>query len=88
MDRDDQQMTAFNHRAAATAAKYRLLIDFHGTHKPAGLNRTWPNVLNFEGVHGLEQAQMASRLARPGEIRHPTPFIRQVADRWTTPRER
>ena len=36
MDRDDQQMTAFNHRAAATAARYRLLIDFHGTHKPAG----------------------------------------------------
>jgi alpha-glucosidase len=24
-------------------------------YKPAGLNRTWPNVINFEGVWGLEQ---------------------------------
>lgn len=79
MDRDDQQMTAFNHRAAATAAKYRLLIDFHGTHKPAGLNRTWPNVLNFEGVHGLEQLKW--RPASHDQVKYDTqlPFIRQVA---------
>ena len=79
MDRDDQQMTAFNHRAAATAAKYRLLIDFHGTHKPAGLNRTWPNVLNFEGVHGLEQLKWSP--ASLDQVKYDTqlPFIRQVA---------
>ncbi len=55
MDRDDQKMTAFNYQAAQVTAKYKLLLDLHGTHKPAGLNRTYPNVLNFEGVHGLEQ---------------------------------
>ena len=71
MDRDDQQMTAFNHRAAATAAKYRLLIDFHGTHKPAGLNRTWPNVLNFEGVHGLEQLKWSP--ASLDQVKYDTP---------------
>ena len=55
MDRDDQIMTDFECRAAATCAKYHLLLDLHGTYKPAGMNRTYPNVLNFEGVHGLEQ---------------------------------
>ncbi len=50
MDRDDQYMTAFNYRAAEMCAKYKLILDLHGTHKPAGLNRTYPNVLNFEGL--------------------------------------
>lgn len=57
MDRDDQQMVAFHERAAATCAKYHLMVDFHGTYKPVGLNRTWPNVINYEGVHGLEQCK-------------------------------
>lgn len=79
MDRDDQQMTAFNHRAAATAAKYRLLLDLHGTHKPAGLNRTWPNVLNFEGVHGLEQMKWCHESVDQMRYDATIPFIRQVA---------
>jgi alpha-glucosidase len=55
MDRDDQLMVDFQHRTAKIAAKYKLLIDFHGTYKPAGLQRTYPNIINFEGVYGLEQ---------------------------------
>lgn len=79
MDRDDQLMTAFNHRAAETAARHRLLLDLHGTHKPAGMNRTWPNVLNFEGVHGLEQLKW--RPASHDQVTYDVmiPFIRQVA---------
>ena len=79
MDRDDQMMTDFNHRAAAMTAKYRLILDLHGTHKPAGLNRTWPNVLNFEGVYGLEQMKWAP--ASVDQIKYDVqiPFIRQVA---------
>ena len=42
-------------RAAEMAAKYGLLLNFHGGFKPAGLTRTYPNVVNFEGVYGLEQ---------------------------------
>ncbi len=49
MDRDDQLMIDFNRRAAETGAKYNLLIDIHGTSKPTGLQRTYPNVVNFEG---------------------------------------
>ncbi|MBQ7458662.1 MAG: glycoside hydrolase family 97 protein [Bacteroidales bacterium] len=55
MNRDDQPMVAFYEKAARTAAKYHQFVDFHGAFKPAGLTRTWPNVLNFEGVNGLEQ---------------------------------
>ena len=57
MDRDDQMIVDFYYRMAATAAKYHLFIDFHGAYKPTGLNRTYPNVLNHEGVYGLEQAK-------------------------------
>lgn len=78
MDRDDQEMTAFNYRAAETAAKYHLILDLHGTHKPAGLNRTWPNVLNFEGVFGLEQMKWTADV---DQMEYDTciPFIRQVS---------
>jgi len=79
MDRDDQLMTAFNHRAAETAARYKLVLDLHGTHKPAGLNRTWPNVLNFEGVHGLEQMKWSPATVDQIEYDATIPFIRQAA---------
>ena len=55
MDRDDDQMVKFYEKAAATAAKYHMLVDFHGAYKPTGLQRTYPNIMNFEGIHGLEQ---------------------------------
>lgn len=79
MDRDDQLMTDFNHRAAAMCAKYHLILDLHGTHKPAGLNRTYPNVLNFEGVHGLEQLKWRPRGFDQLTYEVMIPFIRQVA---------
>ena len=79
MDRDDQLMTAFNYRAAETAARYGLVLDLHGTHKPAGLNRTWPNVLNFEGVPGLEPMKWSAATIDQMKYDATIPFIRQVA---------
>lgn len=79
MDRDDQLMTDFNHRAAATAAKYKLILDLHGTHKPAGINRTYPNVLNCEGVFGLEQVKWIPATVDQVTYDVMIPFIRQVA---------
>ncbi len=79
MDRDDQIMTDFNYRAAETAAKYGLILDLHGTHKPAGLNRTWPNVLNFEGVHGLENVKWKGVDTDQALYDVYIPFIRQVS---------
>ena len=54
IDRDDQRAVDFLYRSAEMAAKYKLMLDFHGVFKPAGLNRTYPNVVNFEGVHGSQ----------------------------------
>jgi len=54
MDRDDQRVVNFCTRLAKKAAEYHLLIDLHGCYKPTGLQRTYPNVINFEGVYGLE----------------------------------
>ena len=53
-DRDDQEIADFIYNAAAICAKYHLVVDFHGIHKPTGLQRTWPNIINYEGVMGLE----------------------------------
>lgn len=78
MDRDDQKMVDFYYRMADMAAKYHLFVDFHGAYKPTGLNRTYPNVLNYEGVFGLEQAKWdnASDLVT---YEVTIPFIRMVA---------
>ena len=79
MDRDDQLMTAFNYRAAEMCAKYKLILDLHGTHKPAGLNRTYPNVLNFEGVNGLEQMKWSPASVDQVKYDVMIPFTRQVS---------
>ncbi len=55
LDRDDQPMVDFVERAAALTAKYHMVIDYHGIYQPTGIQRTYPNVLNFEGVFGMEQ---------------------------------
>ena len=78
MDRDDQRVVNFYYRMAETAAKYHLFIDFHGAYKPTGLSRTYPNVLNYEGVYGLEQAKWDNK----GDLvlnEVTIPFIRMVA---------
>ncbi|WP_319504989.1 glycoside hydrolase family 97 protein [Bacteroides graminisolvens] len=79
MDRDDQEIVAFNQRAAETCARYKLILDLHGMYKPAGMNRTYPNVLNFEGVHGLEQMKWSPASVDQMKYDVTIPFIRQVA---------
>ncbi|PWG80938.1 glycoside hydrolase family 97 protein [Pararcticibacter amylolyticus] len=79
MDRDDQQMVDFHYRAAVTAAKYKMLVDFHGTYKPTGINRTYPNVINFEAVHGLEQMKWTGPELDQVTYDVTMPFIRMVA---------
>ena len=78
MDGDDQMIVDFYYRMAETAACYNLFIDFHGAYKPTGLNRTYPNVLNHEGVYGLEQAKWDNESDLvTNEVT--IPFIRMVA---------
>lgn len=75
MNRDDQAMINFYWRCAKSAAKHHLLVDFHGAHKPTGLNRTYPNVVNFEGVAGLENDKWTDSLATP-EMAVTLPYTR------------
>ncbi|NDV84593.1 glycoside hydrolase family 97 protein [Bacteroides sp. 51] len=79
MDRDDQPMVDFHYRAAQTAARYKLMVDFHGTYKPTGLNRTYPNVINFEAVNGLEQMKWTGPEMDMVTYDVTMPFIRMVA---------
>jgi len=54
MDRDDEEMVAFQKKALELAMKYHLHVQFHGASKPSGLQRTYPceftreNTLNYE----------------------------------------
>ena len=55
MDRSDQWMVDYYERVAKEAAKHGLIVDMHGSFKPAGLEVTYPNLINYEGVRGMEQ---------------------------------
>jgi alpha-glucosidase len=79
MDRDDQQMIKFYYRTAEICAKHKLMVDFHGCAKPAGLNRTYPNVVNFEAVFGLEQMKWSKESVDHMAYDVTMPFIRMVA---------
>jgi alpha-glucosidase len=78
MDRDDQYAVNFYERCAAEAAKRQLIVDFHGAYKPTGLHRAYPNVLNFEGVQGLEQNKWGGQHANP-DMAVTIPFVRMFA---------
>lgn len=78
IDRDDQWATASTYAIAAKAAQHKLLIDLHGMYKPEGLSRTYPNVVNYEGVKGLENSKWAPVYDAP-KYDVTIPFVRMVA---------
>ena len=79
MNGDDQELVYFNERSAKMCAKYKLIVDLHGTYKPAGLQRTYPNILNFEGVHGLEQMKWQPATCDQVTYDVTIPFIRMIS---------
>lgn len=60
LDRDDQTAVEMVYRLAETAAKYKLSLNLHGMYKPTGLNRTFPNIVNFESVFGMEEVKWST----------------------------
>ncbi|WP_426324598.1 glycoside hydrolase family 97 protein [Pedobacter sp. R-06] len=78
IDRDDQKMVSSVYNIARKAANYKLLIDYHGVYKPTGIQRTYPNVVNFEGVKGLENAKWTPNDDMP-HYETTIPFIRMLA---------
>ncbi len=77
MQRDDQWMVNYYERVAKACADHKLLVNFHGSYKPAGLRRTYPNVLTREGVKGNENNKWASYITPEHNLI--LPFIRMVA---------
>lgn len=61
VDRDDQEGIQWFYDTARYAAAHHLVLDFHGCHTPWGLLRTYPNVLSYEGVLGLENNKVGRR---------------------------
>ena len=57
LDRDDQTAVEMIYRIAEKAAEYKLVLDYHGIYKPTGLNRTYPNVINYRGLYAGSHAQ-------------------------------
>ncbi|UUF12474.1 MULTISPECIES: glycoside hydrolase family 97 protein [Flavobacterium] len=78
MDRDDQKIVKSIYDIAKKAASYKLFIDYHGMYKPTGIQRTYPNIVNFEGVKGLENAKWTPNDDMP-HYETSIPFIRMLA---------
>ena len=78
MDSDDQQIPEFLERSAKAAAENHLMLDFHGIYKPTGLSRKYPNVVNYEGIHGLEQMKW-NATTKQVDYDVTVPFIRFFA---------
>ncbi|MGQ9620037.1 MAG: glycoside hydrolase family 97 protein [Bacteroidales bacterium] len=77
MQRDDQKMVRFYYKTVEKASDYHMLVDFHGSYKPDGLIRTYPNALTREGVKGMEHSKWSKDVDPEHDVT--IPFIRMVA---------
>lgn len=77
MQRNDQLMVQFYHETAVAAAQRQLLVDYHGSFKPSGLRRAYPNVISYEGVKGNENNKWSADVTPRHNVT--IPFIRMVA---------
>ena len=79
LDRNDQTAVEMAERIAKTCAQYKLFVDYHGYFAPTGMNRTYPNILNYEGVFGMEEARWAKKDTDMPKYDVTFPFIRMMA---------
>ena len=77
MQRSDQYMVESLEKIAETAAKYKMLVDYHGAFKPAGIERVWPNIINYEAVKGNENNKWSADVTPEHNVT--IPFIRMAA---------
>lgn len=64
---------------AEVTSRYKLIVDLHGIYKPTGINRTYPNVVNFEGVYGLENCKWAGTETDMPANQVSIPFLRMAS---------
>lgn len=77
MQRNDQEMVNFYENVGKAAFDRQLLVDFHGSFKPSGLHRKYPNVMTYEGVYGLEHNKSSHDISPNHDLI--LPFTRMVA---------
>jgi len=65
LNSQSQETVQWCEKVLAAAAKHHLLIDFHGTYKPTGLARTYPNFITQEGVLGNEYNKLGGNRCTP-----------------------
>lgn len=78
---DGQSMIAYYIGILNDAAKYHLLVNFHGATLPRGWARTYPNLMTTEAVKGYEMITFGQEAANQ-EANHCAmlPFTRNVFD--------
>ncbi|MBT1707772.1 T9SS type A sorting domain-containing protein [Fulvivirgaceae bacterium PWU5] len=77
IERDDQVAINWFEQLAKACAQQQLMIIFHGCAKPTGLQRKYPNIVNFEAVRGAECTKWDDT---PNPDYHlQFPFIRMLA---------
>ena len=79
LDRNDAQAVEMTYRIADAAAKHGLMLDLHGFYTPTGLNRTFPNIVNYESVFGMEELKWSDPSVDMPEYDVTFPFIRMMA---------
>lgn len=77
MQMNDQNMVNFYENLARECFERHLILDFHGSFKPAGLHRKYPNVLSYEGVYGMEHDKCSYDISPDHDL--VLPFTRMVA---------
>src|SRR5262249_29202053 len=77
LDRDDQEMVLFAEKVLQCAARHHLHIHFHGVWKPTGLQRSYPNLFNHEGVLNLEYLKWGKECSPEHNLI--VPFTRMIA---------
>ena len=77
MDRDDQEMIRIQEEILQKAARHHLFIQFHGSSKPSGLHRTYPNEFTREGTLNYEVYKWDTIVNADHDIR--MPFSRLLA---------
>ncbi len=75
LDHEAREVVDHYEELLQKAAEHKILVVFHGSNKPTGRDRTWPNELVRESIRGMESSRLMRR------ARHQTilPFTRYLA---------
>jgi len=74
-DNEHKEIVDLYQAILENAAKYHLVVNFHGCDKPTGLMRTWPNEITREAVRGMESGRLQDRATHETTL----PFTRMLA---------